>query len=92
MGGPDIFTFDQIVRLIAKVSNKNRIFIPFPFQVIRPPVTVLQSLRIPLSVTTDQLTMLAEGNIRKGGDPVEDLGIDKTPFEEGMREYLIPGA
>jgi len=88
LGGPEIFTFDQIVRIIAKVTNKKRIFVPVPFQVIRPPVTILQSLRIPLPVTTDQLTMLAEDNIRKGGDPIEELGIDWTPFEEGIREYL----
>ncbi len=88
LGGPDIFTFDQIVRMIAKVTNKKRIFIPVPFPFIKPPVTVLQSMRIPLPVTTDQLTMLAEDNIRKGGDPIEELEIDWTPFEEGIREYL----
>ena len=48
----------------------------------------MQSLRIPLPVTMDQLTMLAEDNIRKGGDFIEELGIQWTEFEEGINEYL----
>jgi hypothetical protein len=32
--------------------------------------------------------MLGEDNIRTGGSPVEELGIEWTGFEEGIRKYL----
>ena len=47
-------------------------------------------LGITLPVTPDQLIMLGEDNIRTGGDPVEELGIEWTPFEEGIKQYLGP--
>jgi NADH dehydrogenase len=92
LGGPDVLDFKTILKTTAKVIGIKRIFIPFPMFLIKPPVTVLQAMGLPLPVTTDQLSMLSEDNIRKGGDPVEDLGIEWTPFEQGIREYLVPSA
>lgn len=88
LGGPEIFTFREILEKTAKAIGKKRIFFPFPEVFVRPPVALFQALGLPLPVTTDQLTMLREDNIRKGGDPVEELGIDWTEFERGIREYL----
>jgi NADH dehydrogenase len=88
LGGPDVLTFREILGITANVIGKKRFFIPFPSALVRPPVALLQGLGVPLPVTTDQLTMLGEDNIRMGGDPIEDLGIEWTEFEEGIREYL----
>jgi NADH dehydrogenase len=88
LGGSDILEFISILKITAHVIGKKRLFVPVPMCFVRPPVRILQALGVGLPVTTDQLTMLREDNIRKGGDPTEDLGIDWTGFEEGIREYL----
>jgi NADH dehydrogenase len=88
LGGPDVIEFRKILKITAHVIGKKRLFLPIPTLFVRPPVTFLQALGVPLPVTKDQLTMLGEDNIRKGGDPIEDLGIEWTRFEEGIEQYL----
>jgi uncharacterized protein YbjT (DUF2867 family) len=88
LGGPEVLDFATILKITAKVIGKNRIFMPIPMPLVRPPVAFLQTFGLPLPVTADQLTMLSEDNICRGGDPIEDLEIKWTGFEEGIREYL----
>ncbi len=90
LGGPDIFTLKQILQIILQTINKKRIFISVPMQVIALVALVADHLGITLPVTPDQLIMLGEDNIRTGGDPVDELGIEWTPFEEGIKQYLGP--
>ena len=80
--------FKDILNLIAQVIGKKRYFVPVPMWMARPPVTIMQALVIPLPISTDQLQMLQEDNIRRGGDDIEELGIEWTGFEEGIKQYL----
>jgi NADH dehydrogenase len=91
LGGLEIITFKDILNLIAQVIGKKRYFVPVSMWMAIPPVTLLQAMKFPLPVTTDQLQMLQEDNIRKGGDDIDDLGIEWMGFEEGIRQYLVPG-
>ena len=88
LGGPDILDLKQILEIIAQVLDIKRIFINIPLPLVSPVVKLAQLLKIQMPVTSDQLIMLGEDNIRTGGDPVEELGIQWTPFEEGIRQYL----
>jgi uncharacterized protein YbjT (DUF2867 family) len=88
LAGPSKFTFKEILNLIAQVIGKKRIYLPVPMWLAMPPVTLFQALKFPLPVTTDQLQMLQEDNIRRGGDDIEELGIQWTGFEEGIKQYL----
>lgn len=88
LGGPDQFNLRQILKIVAQVIGLKRVFINVPLTLISPAVKVGELLKLPLPVTSDQLIMLGEDNIRTGGDPVEELGIQWTPFEEGIRKYL----
>jgi len=92
LGGPDQLNLREILNIIAKVLVLNRLFINIPVWAMAPAVKMGSILKIPLPITSDQLLMLREDNIRTGGDPVEELGIEWTPFEEGIRQYLGPGA
>ena len=91
LGGLEILTFKDILNLIAQVIGKKRYYITVPMWLAIPPVTLFQALKFPLPVTTDQLQMLQEDNIRRGGDDIEELGIEWTRFEEGIKQYLVPG-
>ena len=88
LGGPDIFTLKQILEKIVQVIDKKAYLVGMPMTLVAVVAWVAERLRITLPVTTDQLIMLREDNIRTGGDPVEDLGINWIPLEEGSRQYL----
>ena len=90
LGGPDVLNLKQILATTSQVLNLKRLFISIPLWVVSPVVKIAQLFNIPLPVTSDQLIMLGEDNIRTGGDPVEELGIQWTGFDEGIRTYLSP--
>lgn len=88
LGGPDVLSFIQILNVVKKVLNIKCLFLPVPLWFVSPFVRVGSKLGIQGPITPDQLVMLSEDNIRKGGDPVEDFPIGLTGLEEGIREYL----
>ncbi len=91
LGGPDIFTLKQILEKVLQVIDKKTYLVGMPMTLVGVVAWVAERLRITLPVTTDQLIMLREDNVKTGGEPVEALGIDWTGFEEGIRGYLKTG-
>ena len=89
LGGPDVLTLMQILVKISQIIDKKPLFTPAPFPLIALAVKLAQLLKITLPITSDQLIMLREDNIRTGGDPVEELGINWIPLEEGVKQYLV---
>ena len=92
LGGPDVLNLKHILEIVSQVLNLKRLFISIPLWVVAPVAKISQLFKIPLPVTSDQLIMLGEDNIRTGGDPVEELGVIWTPFEEGIKQYLVSGS
>ena len=88
LGGPDLLDLMQIIKKISQAIEKKTILTPIPIFMVAPVVALAQAFGITLPVTSDQLIMLGEDNIRTGGDPMEALGIEWTGFEEGIRTYL----
>jgi NADH dehydrogenase len=91
LGGPDTFTLKQILEKVLQVIDKKTNLVGVPMLLVAVAVWVAERLTIALPVTTDQLIMLREDNVRTGGDPVEALEIEWTGFEEGIRGYLKTG-
>jgi uncharacterized protein YbjT (DUF2867 family) len=88
LGGPDVLNLMQILEIVSQVIDKKLLLLPIPFQIVAHVVKLAQLMGITMPVTSDQLIMLGEDNIRTGGDPVEELGVSWTPFEDGIRHYL----
>ncbi len=88
LGGRDILTFRDLLRAIAKALGKNPLLLPVPFGVVDASLALLQGLGLRLPLTRDQLLMLREDNVRRGGEELEVLGLTLPPFEEGIRTYL----
>ncbi len=91
LGGPDIFTFKQILKTISHVIDKSPLFLSIPAGIAKGPIALLQALGVTLPITRDQLIMLQEDNIRKSGDDVGELGVEWKEFEEGIGGYLKTG-
>lgn len=92
LGGADTLSLMQIMKKVAQQIDKKPFFISIPAPMVAPFLKLAQALGIQLPITTEQLIMLGENNIRTGGDPVEALGIEWTGFEEGIKKYLVSGS
>ncbi len=88
MGGPDILTFMDIIKIIAQTLNIKRKYINIPVSLIRPFVRLSDAVKIPAPISTDQLIMLCEDNIVMDTSGMELLGFRFMRFADGIREYL----
>jgi NADH dehydrogenase len=57
LGGPQIFTFKELMKILLKEINKKRFLVPIPFKFARFQAKILQLLPKPL-LTTDNVEML----------------------------------
>ena len=88
LGGPDVLSFINILKIISEVLGIKRKFVKIPAWAVRPGLAVSERLHLPVPITGDQLQMLSEDNIRTGGDSLEDFPFPFTPFREGIAGYL----
>lgn len=62
LGGPEVLSWNEMIRRIAATVGKRKLIIPMPIAAMKLAATLLD--RIPaFPVTRDQLTMLAENNL-----------------------------
>jgi NADH dehydrogenase len=92
LGGPEVMTFEQILRYVLKVTGRKRILAPLPFGLAKMKARVLQLLpNAPLTV--DQVTMLETDNVvsdeaAAAGRTLQGLGVTPTPVEAVVPTYL----
>ncbi|WP_428484349.1 complex I NDUFA9 subunit family protein [Rhodopila sp.] len=88
LGGPQVYTFREILAFILKQTRRDRPLLDIPMGVARMQAAVMQYLpNKPL--TPDQLVMLSHDNVVAPGAPgLADLGIVATPVELIVPTYL----
>ena len=86
--GTKEISFKEILKILAKSINKQRLFIPLPYPLARLSASLLQLFPKPL-LTIDQLKLLKYNNIKsKSGMTNFDIGCpSKIDFEEGVKKY-----
>ncbi len=86
LGGPQIYTFREILEFILKQTRRQQPLINIPMGLARLQASVMQYLpNKPL--TPDQLLMLAQDNVvSPGAAGLAELGIVPTPVE-----LIVPG-
>jgi NADH dehydrogenase len=93
LGGPEVMTFEEILRYILKVTGRRRLLASLPFSAARLQARVLQLLpNAPLTV--DQVAMLETDNIvsqeaSASGRTLEGLGVTPTPVDSVVPGYLV---
>ena len=88
LGGPDVFSFRQLMALTLKYSKRRRILVPVPFSALAVGARVAELLPNP-PLTTDQLHLLKQDNVV--GDAalnLADLGIVATAIDAAVPSYL----
>ncbi|HVI52751.1 MAG TPA: complex I NDUFA9 subunit family protein [Candidatus Sulfotelmatobacter sp.] len=88
LGGPNVYSFKQVLELALKSAGRCRLLAPLPFFVAKIQAAFLQFLPKPL-LTPDQVKLLATDNVVPlGVAGLADLGITPTAAEVILPTYL----
>jgi NADH dehydrogenase len=88
LGGPKIYTFADLMRLLLNETGRKRLLMPLPFPVASLMGAVLQCLPSP-QLTLDQVRQLKRDNVvNEGAAGLPNLGITPTAVEAIIPTYL----
>ena len=88
LGGPQTFTFKELMKILLKQIRKKRFLVPIPFLLAKFQAKILQLLPKPL-LTTDQVEILKYDNIVTNNYPtIKDLKISPKTIESVLPDYI----
>ncbi|MDP6440876.1 MAG: complex I NDUFA9 subunit family protein [Pelagibacteraceae bacterium] len=88
LGGPQIITYKELMKILLKEINKKRFLVPIPFPFAKFQAKILQLLPKPL-LTVDQIEMLKYDNIVTNKYPtLKDLKINPKTIESVLPNYI----
>ncbi len=88
LGGPEVYTFKELMKLVLEEKDLSRALVPIPFFMAEIQGSLLQMLPKP-PLTRDQVESLKQDNVLGGSCPgLADLGIEPTPVEDILPTYL----
>ena len=91
-GGPDVYSFKELMEFILATVERRRLLVPIPFGVMKAQAAILQFLPKP-PITPDQVELLRSDNIvseaaRRDGRTLEGIGIIPESIEAIVPTYL----
>ncbi|KAF5388462.1 hypothetical protein D9757_004628 [Collybiopsis confluens] len=90
-GGPDIFTYKEIMQLVLKYSGRRRPIISLPFWMGKLQGTVMEQLPINLlTVTRAQVEQLKSDNVVNLLTPQSRVDAAFFPFDALIEQYAVP--
>ena len=88
LGGPESYSFKELMEILLKEIKKKRFLLPIPFGVAKFQSYFLQMLPKPI-LTADQIELLKQNNVISGEFPLlKDLGISGTPIQSVLPKYI----
>ncbi len=88
LGGPQVYSFKEIIELIYSVTGRKRFFFPVPYSVATVQAMFLQQLPKPL-LTVDQVKLMQVHNVVSGKAPgLRELNISAKSAEAILPTYL----
>ncbi|WP_439923684.1 complex I NDUFA9 subunit family protein [Nitrobacter sp. JJSN] len=93
LGGPEVLSMREIMQIILRVIERERILVPVPFAIARLKAMFLQFAPGALKLTPDQVTMLKTDNVvsdaaTAAGLTLQGLGISPDSMEAVVPQYL----
>jgi uncharacterized protein YbjT (DUF2867 family) len=93
LGGPQVLTMREVMEIILKVIERERMLIPLPFGLAKIKAMFLQFAPGPLKLTPDQVALLRSDNVvsdaaKSAGLTLEGLGIAPETLEAIAPQYL----
>jgi uncharacterized protein YbjT (DUF2867 family) len=92
LGGPEVRTFEQLMRYVLATIERKRLLVPVPFFAAKIKATLLQYMPKP-PLTPDQVELLRVDNVvseaaKAEGRTLQGLGIEPEPIEAIVPSYL----
>lgn len=88
LGGPKVYSFKDLMRLLLTVTNRNRLLVPMPLGLAKILAWFLEFWPKPL-LTTDQVNSLKRDNVVSKNNPgFKELGIAPIAAEAILPTYL----
>jgi len=88
LGGPENFSFKELMQILLKEIKKDRFLISIPFSLAKFQSYFFQMLPNPI-LTSDQVEMLKFNNVVTGEHPtLNDLGISGKTIESVLPKYI----
>ena len=92
MGGPSVWTFEDILKFILRETNRQKILLPLPFPVARMIGSLAQIpalIGLAPALTKDQVVLLESDNVvSPGAKGLADLGVEPSGIEAIAPGYL----
>lgn len=88
LGGPEVLTYEEIVKRVFKALGTSRITPKIPVSVLRPVVTIMQTVLPNPPVSTTLLDLLAVPNVVSDNALVSKFGITPRPFTPQNLQYM----
>src|ERR1700674_2038065 len=87
-GGPRVYTYEELLRLIAREAGLKRILIPVPFAAWQALAWIAEMLPSP-PISRNQVELMQVDNVSSSGMPgFGELGISPHAVEETLQEIL----
>jgi uncharacterized protein YbjT (DUF2867 family) len=88
LGGPQVYSFAELLRYMLQVIGRRRLLVPISFELAMLQARFLELLPAP-PLTRDQVELLKTDNVvAADAATLADLGIAPTPIELVVPEYL----
>jgi len=88
LGGPQVYSFEELMRYMLEVIGRRRLLIPISFGLATFQARFLEWLPVP-PLTRDQVELLKRDNVvAEGARTLADLGVTPTPIELVVPDYL----
>jgi NADH dehydrogenase len=93
LGGPEVLTMREIMKIILDITDRNRMLLSLPFGLAKFQSLFLQFAPGPLKLTPDQVALLRSDNVvsdaaKAAGLTLEGLGITPDSIEAIAPQYL----
>lgn len=88
LGGPDVYSFKDIMKMLLHVTGRKRFLLPIPWSAAAAMGKMMNVLPKPL-LTADQVKLLKTDNVVSGQTATfEDLEIKPEPMKPIISEYI----
>lgn len=91
LGGPGVYTFEELLKLMLRETGRERALIPLPWPVasLIGLVGNVQAVVMPPILTTDQVLLLRRDNVVSAGAAgLDAFGVEPTAVEAILPTYL----
>jgi len=89
--GPESYSYDELLDVIGQALGKKRVCkLHQPLLLMKPVISMFESIP-QFPITSNQLTMLLEGNVCDQQIWAEHFGIQPTSFRDGVKAALAGG-